>query len=379
MTLNALAIIFSTKFLPLVYAIVGFGLLVTIHEFGHFIFCKIFNIHTPIFSIGMGPKILEKKIGKTNFRISAIPLGGYVEVAGLAEIGQGTQEHAKLEGESSFKDKAYWKKALVLSGGVIFNLLFAYIVYSILFFVGIPKKRIEFFVSTKASKTIDGKFNLKAGDKIIAINKQALSQEAKISLSIINEAMIKPFSENKKELINVELLRDGKTLNVNISPTDDKKLNSKFINSFELKFEEIKGQYEKYPFIQAIIKGIQTTNETIVQMIKGIHYLIIKRNLDGAGGPIMILSKTFETAQKGLIPLLIFLALISINLAVINILPLGALDGGQLLFATIEATIRREIPEIIKMTVNIASWAILLSLILYLSYKDIISLFFKKI
>ena len=93
----------------------------------------------------------------------------------------------------------------------------------------------------------------------------------------------------------------------------------------------------------------------------------------------MILSKTFETAQKGIIPLLIFLAFISINLAVINILPLGALDGGQLLFVTIEAIIRREIPEIIKVTVNIASWVMLLSLILYLSYKDLVLLIFKKI
>ena len=124
--LGAFAIAFQSKLLPFIYAIIGFGLLITVHEFGHFFFCKLFGIYTPSFSIGMGPKILEKKIGTTNFKISALPIGGYVEIAGLAETGQGEQQHAQQEGENSFKNKPYWQKALVICGGVIFNLFLAY-------------------------------------------------------------------------------------------------------------------------------------------------------------------------------------------------------------------------------------------------------------
>ena len=112
-------------------------------------------------------------------------------------------------------------------------------------------------------------------------------------------------------------------------------------------------------------------------MVHGIVDLVKSKSLKGAGGPILIISQTYQTAQRGIIPLLFFLALISINLAIINILPIGALDGGQLLFASIEAIIRREIPEIIKNVINMASWIALISLILYLSYKDIILLFNK--
>lgn len=379
MSLNSLTIIFSTKLLPLIYAIVGFGLLITIHEFGHFIFCKIFNIYTPTFSIGMGPKIIERKIGTTNFRLSAIPLGGYVEVAGLSEVGQGKQESAKLEGNNSFKNKSYWQKALVLCGGVIFNLLFAYIIYSILFFIGIPKKRAEFVVSNKIEKTIQKKFKLMPNDKIISINNEKLNFESKKLLSTLKEKIIIPFTKKSHAYIKLGILRNNKSINLKIIPSNNKNINNKFINSFKLKFKEIKDQYEKYPFFQAIAKGIQITNEWIVQMFKGIGYLIKSHSLKGAGGPIMILSKTFETAQKGLIPLLKFLAFISINLAIINILPIGALDGGQLLFTTIEAIIRRKIPEIIKLTINVASWILLLSLIFYLSFKDLVAIIYKKI
>lgn len=377
MTLNALALLFSTKLLPLAYAIIGFGLLVTIHEFGHFIFCKIFKIHTPTFSIGMGPKIIERKIGNTNFRLSAIPLGGYVEIAGLSEVGQGKQEFAKMDGESSFAKKPYWQKAFVLCGGVMFNLLFAYTVYSMLFFVGIPKKKTCFIVSPKITTSIQKKFNLKSGDKIVSINNKMLSEDATKLIPAVKDGIIKPFAEKLETKIDIKVIRDKQKIALTLVPTKNKKLNSEFINSFQLKSEDIKGKYEKYPFFQAIIKGIQVTNQWISQMFKGIIYLIKQHNLKGAGGPIMILSKTFETAQKGFIPLLIFLAFISINLAIINILPIGALDGGQLLFVTIEAIIRREIPEIIKMSINIASWILLLSLILYLSYKDLMAIFFK--
>lgn len=379
MTINSLAIIFSTKMLPFAYALIGFSFLITIHEFGHFLFCKLFKIHTPTFSIGMGPKILEKKIGNTNFRLSAIPLGGYVEIAGLSEVGQGDQSHAQVKDESSFASKSYWKKFLVLSGGVMFNLLFAYIVYSILFFAGIPKKTATFNISEKAHAEILEQFNLEPGDIITHINNIKLNNDPKILIESLKKELINPLTKNENQEIDISLqtIRNNRKSGARIKINSNDNIINNLINSFQIKTEELKGQYEKYPLPQAIIKGIQTTNNWIKQMAMGIIYLIKERNLSGAGGPIMILSKTFETAQKGIIPLLIFLAFISINLAIINILPIGALDGGQLLFATIESIIRREIPEIIKTSINIASWVALLSLILYLSYKDILNLFIK--
>jgi len=377
MSLNALTIVFSTKLIPLFLAIIGFGLLITVHEFGHFLFCKLFKIHTPTFSIGMGPTIYKKRIGKTNFRIAAIPIGGYVEISGLAEIGQGKQKSAKEKDDFSFSSKPYWQKVLVMLGGVLFNLIFAYIVFSVLFFIGIPKKKAALIIKEKVATIVEEKYNFKSGDKIIEIEGKQLSENPKTLMPILYQKLISPISKNLDEKINLTILRDNKKVNLTINPLDSKKFNDNLLNSFELKTEELKGQYEKYPLISAIEHGIKVTNQWIYQIITGIKYLITQKSLKGAGGPIAIISKTFETAQKGFIPLFIFLAIISINLAIINLLPLGALDGGQILFATIEVIIRREIPGIIRLIINLASWALLLGLIVYLSYKDIIRLFFN--
>ncbi|MBU4270053.1 site-2 protease family protein [Candidatus Dependentiae bacterium] len=376
MSINALFFVFSSKLLPLAFAIIGFGLLITIHEFGHFIFCKIFNIHTPTFSIGMGPKLLEHKFGQTNFRLSMIPIGGYVEIAGLSEVGQGEQEFAKHEGENSFTKKPYWQKFFVLSGGVLFNLIFAYLIYSFLFMIGIPKKSASLNISSKINIEIEKKTKLKAQDKIIAINDINISNEPTLFFKIIKKNLIKPLLKSSTSNIKLTILRNSQQLDIILDPSN-KDFNNKIIEILEPKSEQLVGQYEKYNIFDAVIKGISTTNEIIKQMVKGIITLIKSKSLQGAGGPILIISQTYQTAQRGLIPLLLFLALISINLSIINILPIGALDGGQLLLVSIEAIIRREIPEIIKNIINMASWVALLSLIVYLSYKDIVLLFNK--
>ena len=107
MNLLAIAFFCTTKLIPFIYALIGLGLLIAIHEFGHYVFCKIFKIHTPTFSIGMGPTLFQRKIGTTLFKLAAIPLGGYVEIAGMAEVGQGEQEHANDSGPQSFCNKSY--------------------------------------------------------------------------------------------------------------------------------------------------------------------------------------------------------------------------------------------------------------------------------
>ena len=113
------------KLLPLAYALIGFGLLITVHECGHFFFCKLFGIRTPTFSIGMGPTLYQRNIGQTNFRLALVPIGGYVEIAGMAEVGQGEQAHAEDAGPDSFSSKPFWQRFLVLIGGILFNSLFA--------------------------------------------------------------------------------------------------------------------------------------------------------------------------------------------------------------------------------------------------------------
>jgi len=124
-------------------------------------------------------------------------------------------------------------------------------------------------------------------------------------------------------------------------------------------------------FVESLKKSAITTYAYSVQIMMAIKMLFTKRTLKGAGGPVMIISESVKLAQKGFIFLLTFLAIISINLAIINLLPLPIFDGGQLLFTTIESLIGRELPVNIKNVIHMASWLMILGLILYLTFNDI--------
>ncbi len=372
---NALYLCITTKLIPLIYALIGFGALITIHELGHFLCCKIFGINTPTFSIGFGPELFRKKIKGTDFRLAIIPLGGYVEIAGLAEIGQGEQEHAYIEDETSFSQKAYWKKFLVLSGGIIFNLLFAYGTFISLFLIGVHEDKGGIIVSTIVKDSPADRYGLEAGDYITQINETSLRTENGKILPNALQILHSEIQENPSTEIAITVIRNNEVKAIDIK-TESRILGDKSIGTIGAGLQD---PMVRLPFITAIIKGIELTNQWIINIAQSVKHLIFDRTLEGAGGPLMILSHSFVSAQMGLVSLFIFLAIISINLALMNILPIGALDGGQLLFATIEAIIRRRIPEILKLGINLASWVLFIALALYLTYKDILFLFGERI
>src|SRR5205814_3300033 len=157
--------------------LLGMGFLIGFHEFGHFLFAKMFKIRTPSFSIGFGPKLVSKKIGDTEFSLSAIPLGGYVEIAGAAEIGQGEQKEALAVDEGSFATKPYYQKLCVMIGGILFNLAFAYITMILLFVTGIPKTPLiqKPIIAAITQESSAEKYGLAIGDRIVAINDEVIN------------------------------------------------------------------------------------------------------------------------------------------------------------------------------------------------------------
>ena len=178
--------------------------------------------------------------------------------------------------------------------------------------------------------------------------------------------------------MTARVLREGREKNIEL-PTehDGTSVLRGFLAGAKLKLQTEKMSYKKYPLFSAISKGVATTHEWIGNIFGNLKMLITKRNIKDFGGPIMIVSQSFQMAQQGLRLLLMFLAIISVNLAAINILPIGALDGGQLLFETIEVVIRRKLPEMLRFSINLASWVLILGLILWLSFQDIIALFVR--
>lgn len=358
--------ILNSKIVPLLLALIGFNFLVGIHEFGHYIFCKLFGIHTPTFSIGFGPEIFSKKIGSTNFRLAAIPFGGYCEIAGLAEVGQGSQDFASDQSERSFSDKPYWQKLLVMSGGILFNFLFAYIVFCSLFMIGSSEQQaviVGGVVKNSAAET----YGLQSGDAIIAIDGKELKDADGTLNENAQDILLASIRSNPNKSLVFKIERTEKLVDLPIT------LGAKNDGGTEIGSlgAELRTPMPKLQLAQAVKRGVQETHKQTMRIVESIKHLITKRSLEGAGGPLMIISMSFGAAQHGIMALLIFLALLSINLALFNLLPLGALDGGQILFETIEAIIRRRIPLIIRNSINIASWLLFIGLALFLTYKDL--------
>lgn len=364
------------KLLPIALSVAGLGLLITVHEFGHFFFCKVFGVHTPTFSIGFGPELFSRKIGDTNFRLALIPFGGYCEIAGSAEIGQGEQTFANDTSEKSFETKWFWQKFLILMGGILFNLLFAYIIFCSMFMIGSSTDKKGIIVANIVKESAAEKYGLKENDLVLGINDLKLDFENEETIPEQRQNLLTQIRSNPGKEVSLQIKRNDKEIVLSI--TLDTKTDATGCE-FGVLGAYFDNPMPKLPFLKAIKTGIEYGNQMIVGLILGIKKLISARSLEGTMGPVMILSQGAAIAKTGILSFLIFLAMLSISLAVMNILPIGALDGGQLVFVTIEAIIRRKIPEIVKLGINLASWVLIMSLAAYLSFRELNVLFGKSI
>ena len=349
---------------PLFFAagLFGIGFLITLHEIGHFVFCKLFNVSVPSFGLGFGPILWQKKIGETNFIISAIPLGGYVEMAGSAEVGQGDQKEASRDDERSLVQKPYWQKMCIMFGGVFLNFVFAYAAMIFVLALGAPGTPMLPETLTNRIEKVElnspaDKAGITKDDKVVALNN--------VPFDLKNPQL---FFDNLKTLA-------GTTTTISIDHEGTIKERSitfepnKTVGMLGVIFAT--QALAPRPFLQAIKEGVELTNKYILNTVLFIKQLFTRRSLEGTGGPVGIIAATTASAQQGFKVYLLLLAVISINLAVLNLLPLPILDGGQALFYTIEAIIRRRLPDNIKLGIHIACWALFLLLTVYLTYFDI--------
>lgn len=350
----------------LIAGLIGLNFVVGFHELGHFLFCKLFNIRTPTFSIGFGPFVASKKIGDTTFALSSIPLGGYVEIAGAAEVGQGEQKDAHARDQGSFAIKPYWQKLLVMLGGILFNMIFAYAALIFLFMMGLPKT--EFLYPRNAKPIIHeikedsaaAKAGLAVGDRIISINGQNVDDNGLKTYGLISDL---PGAQT-----SFVIERGGQQQEIPVT-LESKEVGGKNVGSLGVLFE-ITGT-DSLPFMAAIKEGIALTNAYIKATFMGFKQIFVKRDVSKMGGPVKIISETVKAASHSFSVFLLFLAVISINLAIFNLIPLPILDGGQILFYTIEALIRRPLSVKVREYIHIATWIFMLALVVYLSTQDI--------
>lgn len=349
--------------LPLIIlALFGLGFVIAFHELGHLLTAKLFNVYAPSFSIGFGPRIFQKQIGETTYALSAIPLGGYVELAGSAEMGQGEQAHAFDTGERSFAAKPYWQKFLIMLGGIGFNIIFAYLALSILFSMGAPcignwcndKAATIGSISPKTPAEASG---LKEHDTIVSV-------DGKLTPTIGDVVTaLEPFI---KKTVTLGVQRHGETLSLEITPEEQT------VGTHKKPLLGVAWQIPKMGVFAAFKEGWAATWSLTKQVGQAIMNLT--KNREGLGGPLMLITQVTQFAGRGLKMFLFMLAFISINLAIFNLIPLPIFDGGQTLFFTIEAIIRRPLSDATRENIHYYTWLGVILLFIYLTFRDVIKL-----
>ncbi|MEF3255704.1 MAG: RIP metalloprotease RseP [Deferribacterales bacterium] len=349
-----------------IIAIIAFGVLIFIHELGHFIFAKLFGVYVEKFSIGFGPKIFGKKIGETEYQLSVIPLGGYVKMYGE----QPDDEIEPTLMEKSFKNKNLWQKSLIVFAGPLFNYLLAIFLFWIVFLKGVPVlKPVIGNVNENMPAKLAG---LEKGDTIIKINGIDIKTWDDMA-TIIKSSPNKP--------LNITFKRGEDIKEVTITPKISTSKNI-FGEDIEVGLLGISPSGDqmilRYNIIEALDKGVKKCWEIVELTFLGI-YKMIQRVVpaDNIGGPILIFQMTKDAASFGIVPLLTFVAVISINLAILNLLPVPVLDGGHLLIYLIEAIIRRPLSEKAKGIAMRIGMSLLLLLMVFAFYNDITRLFRK--
>ncbi len=409
--------------MSILIAIIVLGLLIFIHELGHFLLAKLFGVRVETFSIGFGPKLFSIRKGETEYAISAIPFGGYVKMAG--------DEPTNIKGESyEFLSKPTWQRILIVLAGPLFNVVLGFLAFFLMYyFYGIsnivspvvyrsetdvlkPGDRIllvdgeEFrgwyFLSRKeraeltilrngdtlkvvlssedvskveplippvVGKVIPGspasRYGLQAGDSVVSINGRKISSW---------QEMARIIEENPDRKITLTISRKGKLITIEAVPEG---------SSFDEKGRKVgklgivaQGSNVRLSLAESVKLAFQSTLNASVLIFTSLYKLVTGEvSVKSVGGPVMIGKVIGESANAGMSMLLFITGVISINLAVINLIPFPGLDGSHILIFLIEGIVRRRINPKFYFAIQVFGIVVLLGLAVAITVFDIWRIF----
>ena len=382
--------------------IIILGVLITIHEYGHFIAARSVGIRVERFSIGIPPRFLtiesvddaflinvyffklnkkgklkwqsifQKKIlspgrigSSTEYVIALLPLGGYVKMAGIID------ENMDMEMENKdyeFMSKPLWAKLLVLSAGVIMNTILAFFIFvSLSYYQGTPQIRNEPVIAEVYENKPAYNIGILPGDRIVEINGQGINSWDELS-SVIHS--------NPNTEISLLINRQDSLLDYNI-------ITSTQIIPFDSKLDTVgvigitpEILYTNITLQNAFLLGAERTLSSFMMIVESLRMLGSgAASVKDFGGPIMIAQLAGQTAEAGMIPFLTFMALLSVNLAFLNILPIPGLDGGHIFIHLIEAVIRKPLGLKTRIVIQQIGMVFLLMLMVTIIFQDILRLF----
>lgn len=348
--------------LTLIYFILILGLIVLVHEFGHFIFSKLFGVHVFEFSIGMGPRLFgTKKVkGKTQYNVRALPIGGFVSLAGEDP----TEKDPEVPKGAYLYEKPVWQRFIIMAAGVFNNFILAIL---LLFFIGLFHGSVDM---TPMISKVDVNYpmyevGVRDGDIVKKINGNTVStmDDLRLYLALDNDGSETDFV----------IERNGKEYKYSVTPLEEENEETK---KKEYKFGITLERKEKHGFLNAIKYAFEQLISYFKQMIITFKYLFTGRiSADNLSGPVGIYSVVGEvTKESVLLNLASLTALLSVNVGFLNIMPFPAFDGGRIVFLIIEKFRGKPVNPKIENTVNTIGFCLLMVLVVFVTWNDIIKL-----
>ncbi len=423
--------------MPLIYFLIVIGILVFVHEFGHFIMAKRAGVRVEKFSLGMGPKLIGYKKGDTEYVISALPLGGYVKMAGE------NPDEEPTGSPDEFQSKTVWQRAKIAATGPLTNILLAFLIMPLVFMIGTyslglarvgyvdkgsPADQAGFMVGDVIEKingrsvadwekaetlfAINPDTDLKVGidrngEKKILLLRPQLDRERNIGTSGLYPdfpaevgSLMEGFPAEKAGLklhdkivavdgkpvyywnqfsaavkksqgkkIELSIERGKERVNVTVTPIENKGQYVIGITQF------LRPIFKQYGFVESVRLGFWKTIESLDLTFVTLKKLFtFNLSIKTMGGPVMIAQMSGQAAEAGLSSFIYFLAMISISLGVLNLLPIPILDGGLLLFLVIEAIRKKPLSRKVMEVSQAFGAAVLITLIAVVSFNDIMRL-----
>lgn len=340
-------------------AILVLSVLIFFHELGHFVAARFFGVQVDVFSIGFGKKLYSRTIGKTQWSISAIPLGGYVKMKGQDDSDPNNISYD----EDSYTAKKPWQRIIILLAGPFANFLLAFILYFAIANIGVPK--LLPFVGTVGKDSPALLAGLQKEDKLLQINGVNIRYWEDIGENINKaKADLTLIVERNKELV---------TLQLQPKMIDDQNIFGEKITRRIIGITPLGKQTTVYfGFMEGLDYAWNETKKASLLIVQSVQKLITGVvGADKLGGIVTIVDVTAEASSAGILALFFFTALISVNLGVLNLLPIPALDGGHIMFNLYEMITGKTASDKAMMYITMVGWAMLLSLMMLGLYNDI--------
>lgn len=329
-------------------AILVFGLLILVHELGHFLAAKWVGIRVYEFAIGMGPLLFSRERGGTKYSLRLFPIGGFNKMAGM--------EPGDEDNPAGFNRKSLWQRTAVISAGSIMNILWALVLFIFVFAVlGVPSQANivgEVMANSPAAQS-----GIQPGDKITAID----------GIKVDNwNQLVDIIHESPGKTLSLTIVRGDRQFEVSTKPVLDDENNMGLIG--------IKQSRQRSGLFEAVALGVKNTVVITVAIVSGLVQMITGKIPAEVAGPVGIVSILGNVAQFGLANILNFQGLLSLNLGLINLFPIPALDGSRLVFLGIEGLRGKPLDPQKENLIHLVGFALLIMLMLFITYQDILRL-----